>query len=144
MEKVQTQGVNRFTMETGMEEIDKLYGELFVNNGVSRSSNSIDPKVRAKIYKKILDDLDELRERQRHVTEDSSDYRELDRQIRMRLLKEIQVIMDEYIVARQNNNLRKWKAMYGDIERYRENFYYYRMDKKYEDKKKVLKDYRFA
>lgn len=127
-----------------MEEIDRLYEKLFINDDTSPSSYNIDSKMREKLYKKILDDLDELREKQRDLKSDSSDYEELDRQIRMRLLKEIQIIMDEYMMAKKNDDLKKWEAMYGDIDTYRRNFFYYRMDKKYEAEKKVLKDYRFA
>ncbi|MDY7033859.1 MAG: hypothetical protein SVY10_18345 [Thermodesulfobacteriota bacterium] len=144
MEKSKTKGIKRVARETAMKEIDRLYEKLFVDDDSSRSSYNIDSKMREKLYKRILDDLDELREKQRNLKSDSSDYKELDRQIRMRLLKEIQIIMDEYMMAKKNDDLKKWEAMYGDIDTYRRNFFYYRMDKKYEAKKKVLKDYRFA
>ena len=47
------------------------------------------------------------------------------------------------MLARKNGDLKSWKAMYGDIEHYIKNFFYYRMDGKYETKKKTLKDYKF-
>jgi len=127
-----------------MEEIDKLYERLIVYNDNSPSSCNINSSVKTSIHKKILDDLDNLREKQGHLDSDSDDYRQLDRQIRLILLKEIQVVIDEYIMAKNNNDLKRWKAMYGDVETYKRNFFYYRLDVKYETDKKILTDYRFA
>jgi len=73
----------------------------------------------------------------------SEEYKKLDHEIRLRLLKEIQVILNEYVLARENGDLKNWKAMYGEIGHYIKNFFYYRMDEKYEAEKKALKDYKF-
>ncbi|MFH1625868.1 MAG: hypothetical protein ABID54_12050 [Pseudomonadota bacterium] len=127
-----------------MKKINKLYEGLMSSDSTAPSSFSIDSEVRAKIYKAIFKDLDELREKQRNLKSHSDDYGRLDRQIRLRLLKEIQVIIDEYIMAKNSQDLDRWNTMYGDIEIYKRNFFYYRMDGKYEAKKKVLTDYRFA
>ena len=127
-----------------MEEIDKLYERLIINDGESPLLYSIDPKVRTQIYKKIFEDLDKFREQQRFLKSDSDGYREIDCQIRLRLLKEIQIIIDEYMMAKDSQDINRWRAMYGDIEMYKRNFFFYRMGMDYEAKEKVLTDYRLV
>jgi hypothetical protein len=34
--------------------------------------------------------------------------------------------------------------MYGDIEHYKRDFFYFRMDPDYEDLRKILRDYKFV
>lgn len=126
-----------------MKQIENLYNKLFAYQDSSKHSVDINKQVRAKLYKAILDDLKKLRKKQHKTEDDPEKYEQLDYEIRLRLLKEIQVILDEYVLARENGDLRSWKAMYGDIEDYIKNFFYYRMDGQYEAKKKVLKDYKF-
>ena len=100
--------------------------------------------MRTKIFKKIFDDLDNFRKKQQNLKPDSNEYKDLDLNIRLRLLKEIQIIIDEYIIAKESQDLDRWTKMYGDIERYKRNFFYYRMGKDYEDSEKVLVDYKLA
>ena len=69
-------------------------------------------------------------------------YREIDCRIRRRVLKEIQIIIDAYVIAQQQRRVREWESMYGDIEHYRREFYYFRMDSDYEDQEKTLLDYK--
>ena len=38
--------------------------------------------------------------------------------------------------------MREWESMYGDIEHYRREFFYFRMDSDYEDQDKLLLDYK--
>lgn len=126
-----------------MKQIDNLYKKLITHQDSSGRSVDINKQIRAKLYKTILDDLKKLRKKQHKIDFASERYEQLDYEIRLRLLKEIQIILDEYVLARENGDLRSWKAMYGDIEHYIKNFFYYRMDGKYEAKKKILKDYKF-
>ena len=126
-----------------MEDIDRLYAKLITNDEDSPSLYNIDTKIRSQIYNKIFKDLDALREKQRVTKLDSDDYKMLDLEIRLRLLKEIQIIIDDYIMSKKNDELDRWKAMYGEIDIYIKNFFYYRIDGKYEVKRKVLTNYRF-
>jgi hypothetical protein len=126
-----------------MKQIDLLYKKLIVSQDGADSTISIDEQVRSKLYKIILDELKKLRKKQQRIDYSAEEYEELDREMRQLLLKEIQVIMDEYVLAKQNSTMKTWREMYGDISHYIKNFYYYRMDEQYESKKKLLKDYRF-
>jgi hypothetical protein len=125
-----------------MKQIDLLYKKLIVSQDGADSSISIDEQVRSKLYKIILDELKKLRKKQQRIDYSAEEYEELDREMRQLLLKEIQVIMDEYVLAKQNSTMKTWREMYGDISHYIKNFYYYRMDEQYESKKKLLKDYK--
>ena len=126
-----------------MKQIENLYKKLIDNQEIPGEPARINKQTRAKIYKTILDDLKKLRKKQNKTEDVSKEYEKLDYEIRLRLLKEIQVILDEYVLASENGDLRSWKTMYGDIDDYVKNFFYYRMDIQYEAKKKILKDYKF-
>lgn len=126
-----------------MKQIDQLYKKLIVSQEGADSKIIIDEQVRSKLYKIILDELKKLRKKQKRVDYSAEEYEDLDREMRQLLLKEIQVILDEYTLAKKNSTLKTWKEMYGDINHYIKNFYYYRMDDQYETKKKLLKDYKF-
>jgi len=126
-----------------MKQVEKLYKKLLDSEGSSGEPASINEQIRAKLLKAILDDLKKLRKKQQKTDYISEKYGELDHEIRLLLLKEIQVILDEYVLAKEKGTLKKWAAMYGEIEHYKKSFFYYRMDGKYEEKKKVLKDYKF-
>lgn len=125
-----------------MKQIDLLYKKLIVSQDGDDSPISIDEQVRSKLYKIILDELKKLRKKQQRIDYSAEEYEDLDREMRQLLLKEIQVILDEYVLAKQNSTLKTWREMYGDISHYIKNFYYYRMDEKYESKKKLLQDYK--
>ena len=126
-----------------MKHIENLYKKLIENQDLPSEPTKINKQIRAKLYKAILDDLKRLRKKQDKTEDISKEYEQLDCEIRLRLLKETQAILDEYVLARENGDLGSWKAMYGDIEDYVRNFFYYRMDVQYEAKKKTLKDYKF-
>ncbi len=126
-----------------MKQIDLLYKKLIVAQSGDDLNISIDEQVRSKLYKIILDELKSRRKKQQRIDYSAEQYEELDREMRQLLLKEIQVIIDEYVLAKQNSTLKTWRQMYGDISHYIKNFYYYRMDEQYESKKKLLKDYKF-
>jgi hypothetical protein len=126
-----------------MKHIDNLYKRLIVSQDPSGHTAEVNKQIRSKLYKTILDDIKKLRKKQSKVNYISEKYEKLDYEIRLRLLKETQAIVDEYVVASESGNLKSWKAMYGDIEYYIKNFFYYRIDGKYEAKKKTLRDYKF-
>ena len=126
-----------------MKQIDNLYKKLISCTESSGQPVEINEQIRSKLHKMILDDLKKLRKKQHKTVYSSEEYKKLDHEIRLRLLKEIQVILNEYVLARESGDLKNWKAMYGEIGHYIKNFFYYRMDGKYEAEKKPLKDYKF-
>ena len=126
-----------------MKQIDNLYNKLISCPESSKQPVEINEQIRSKLHKMILDDLKKLRKKQHKTVYISDEYKKLDHEIRLRLIKEIQVILNEYVLARENGDLKNWKAMYGEIGHYIKNFFYYRMDGKYEAEKKALKDYKF-
>ena len=126
-----------------MKQIDNLYKKLISCTESSGQAVEINEQIRSKLHKMILDDLKKLRKKQHKTVYISDEYKKLDHEIRLRLIKEIQVILNEYVLAKENGDLKNWKAMYGEIGHYIKNFFYYRMDGKYEAEKKALKDYKF-
>ena len=126
-----------------MKKIDNLYNRLISSLDSSGQAVKINEQIRSKLHKIILDDLKKLRKKQHKTDYTSEEYKKLDYEIRLRLLKEIQIILNEYVLARESGDLKNWKAMYGEIGHYVKNFFYYRMDREYEAKKKALKDYKF-
>ncbi len=131
-------------MDRGMDEIDNLYSQMFINGeGDNTGVRDIHPEVKSRLHKKILSEIEALRDAQKTTNIGSLDYRELDRKIRCRVLKEIQIIMDAFVVASQGDRLEEWRSMYGDIEHYRRDFFYFRMDRNYENYQKTLPDYKF-
>jgi len=125
-----------------MKEIENLYKKLIACQDSSEQTLNINEQIRSKLHKTILDNLKKLRKRQQKTDYISETYEKIDYEIRILLLKEIQVILDEYILAKEQGTLKSWNAMYGEIEHYIKNFFYYRMDGQYEAKKKTLKDYK--
>ena len=126
-----------------MKKIDNLYNKLLLNADSPGKKVKINEQVRSTLIKQILDDLKILGKKQQKKDYISDEYRKLDYEMRTLLLKEIQVILDEYVLAKENGDLKSWKETYGDIGHYIKNFFYYRMDGKYESRKKILKDYKF-
>jgi hypothetical protein len=126
-----------------MKQIDSLYKKLVLDQEATDKKAKIDEQVRSKLHKKILEELQKLRKKQHKTDYVSEKYDKIDHEIRSLLLKEIQVILDEYVLAKENNDLKSWQDMYGDVTHYINNFFYYRMDGTYESKKKTLKDYKF-
>ncbi|MBI5198346.1 MAG: hypothetical protein HZA19_07035 [Nitrospirae bacterium] len=121
--------------DPAMKDIEKLYRRLFLPG--SEECVKIDVKVRAEIFKKIMEDVDRLQEEQRQFQSWTQKYRMIDRAIRQRLLKEVQVIIDDYTIAKQTDQVPRWESMYGDIEHYKAVFYRIRMDRGYEKKRKA-------
>lgn len=136
----------RADVDRAMDEIEDLYRRMFLDGGGSEGCGAclIRPEIKSHLHKRILTEIETLREAQRATLFGSSEYREIDRKIRRRLLKEIQIIIDAYFVARVENRLAEWEAMYGDIEHYKRDFFYFRMDPDYDSMRKILSDYKFA
>jgi len=134
----------RQEIDRAMEEIERLYTRMFtVSKGPNGPFWNIHPEVKSRLHKRILQEIDGLREAQRHMTAGCRRYWEIDRKIRRRLLKEIQIIIDAYVIAKEENRVGDWEVMYGDIEHYKREFFYFRMDPDYENLNKILDDYKF-
>jgi hypothetical protein len=133
----------RKSVDRDMAEIEKLYGRMFVGGtGAKEGQWEIHPEVKSRLHKKLLTEIESLREAQRESEFGSREYWETDRRLRSRVLKEIQIIIDAYVVAEQGGRLEEWKSMYGDIEHYKREFFYFRMDQDYEAREKMLLDYK--
>jgi hypothetical protein len=129
--------------DRAMKEIENLYAHMFtVCQGPKGAYWNIHPQIKSRLHKRILEEIEYLREIQRGMRFGYQDYWEIDRKIRRRLLKEIQIIIDAYVIAKEENRLGEWEVMYGDIEHYKRDFFYFRMDPDYESLKKSLDDYK--
>ena len=138
-------GLVQDKLDRGMMEIEKLYARLLVHGqGAGGEGWEIHPEVKSRLHKRILKEIESLREAQRSTDFGSPKYREIDCRIRRRVLKEIQIIIDAYVVALQESRLKEWESMYGDIDHYRREFYYFRMDTNYEYLEKTLDDYKYV
>ena len=135
--------VVRKSIDRGMAEIEKLYRRMLIARGdAGEGEGEIPPEIKSRLHKKILTDIEALREDQRKSEFGSRVYWEIDRRLRSRVLKEIQIIIDAYVVAQQGDRLEEWESMYGDIEHYKREFFYFRMDQDYERSEKMLVDYK--
>lgn len=133
----------RKSVDRDMAEIESLYGRMFTVGSTDADGQwDIHPEIKSRLHKKILTEIEALREAQREREFGSREYWEIDRKLRARVLKEIQIIIDAYVVAEQGDRLEEWESMYGDIEHYKREFYYFRMDQDYEAREKMLVDYK--
>jgi hypothetical protein len=138
-----TAKIVRKDVDRGMAEIERLYSRMFMNGSARGEGRwGIHPEIKSRLHKKILMEIEALREAQRESEFGSQAYRVIDRKLRSRVLKEIQIIIDAYVVAAQGNRLEEWESMYGDIEHYKREFFYFRMDQDYETREKMLHDYK--
>jgi hypothetical protein len=130
-------------LDRGMIAIEDLYKSMLdQGQGPDGHGWGIHPEVKSRLHKRILHEIKSLRESQRNTEFGSVQYREIDCRIRRRVLKEIQIIIDAYVIARQEHRVKEWESMYGDIEHYRREFFYFRMDSDYEHQEKMLVDYK--
>jgi len=130
-------------LDRGMVEIEKLYTRMLSGGqGPDGRGWGIHAEVKSRLHKKILNEIEALRDAQRSTDFGSLKYREIDCRIRRRVLKEIQIIIDAYVIARKDKRMQEWESMYGDIEHYRREFFYFRMDSDYEKQEKTLYDYK--
>lgn len=130
-------------MQAGIKEIEELYKKLLHIEADTRLCK-IDNRVRSEIYSKIIKGVERLRDEQEAHPSWTKVYWDIDRKIRGLLLKEIQIIIDDYIVASGYDNISRWKSMYGDIEYYKDIFYNLRMDSAYDKRKKKSRGMKFV
>jgi hypothetical protein len=95
---------------------------------VAGGQGNIDSRVRAELFQTIMDDMEILVKRIKRCKKGSRQSEGLALQIRQLLLKEVQVIIDEYVLSQKNDTVDRWKEMYGDIKYYIKNFYFYRTE----------------
>jgi len=81
-----------------IKEVDKLYKKMISFDDVEDTFAKIDAGVRTEIFQKIIDDVERLLKKIKRCDRDSEQYRELDFEIRKLLMKEIQVIIDDYVI----------------------------------------------
>ena len=130
-------------MQTRIKEIEGLYKKLLHIEADIRLCK-IDSKIRSEIYAKIIKEVEKLRDDQENHPSWSKDYWDIDREIRRLLLKEIQIIIDDYIVANGHDDISRWESMYGDIEHYKDTFYNLRMDTSYDRRNKKAQGMKFV
>ncbi len=122
-------------------QVDRLYRKMIEYD--SACTGSINTGVRSDLFRVIFDDIERLQKKLSRTDQDDDRYEELDLDIRKLLLKEIQVIIDDYLLSRQNGTLDLWHEMYGDIKDYIRNFYRYRGGELSESTEQVMNRYGF-
>ncbi len=115
----------------GIKKIERLYRKMVCFEVADDREGEIDTDIRADIFQNIMDDLEKLQKKIKRYRPGTEEHRELDFQIRQLLLKEIQVIIDDYIVSRKNGTLELWEDMYGDINHYIKNYYMFRRSSRF-------------
>ncbi len=112
----------------GTRQIERLYKKMITRQDISGGQRSIDSRVRAELFQTIMDDMEGLVKKIKRCKKGSRQSEDLALQIRQLLLKEVQVIIDEYVLSQKNGTVDHWKEMYGDIKYYIKNFYFYRTE----------------
>ncbi len=107
-----------------IRQVNRLYRKMITYD--TAASGKIDSGVRSELFHVILSDIDRLQKKIAGTDPKDARYEDLDSEIRNLLLKEIQIIIDDYIVSKQNGTLDLWRQMYGDIKDYVKNFFLYR------------------
>ena len=130
-------------MKTKLKEIEGLYKKL-LHIGEHNHLCKIDSRVRSEIYTKIIQDVERLRDEQEAHSSSSKAYWDIDREIRNLLLKEIQIIIDDYVITESSGHIAQWENMYGDIGHYKGVFYSLRMDTAYDKRKKRAEGMKFV
>ncbi len=109
-------------------QIERLYRKMIIFDDASPEQRTIDAQVRAEIFQRIMDDVENLLKRLKRCKKGSKEFEEIGLRVRQLLLKELQVIIDDYVLSQKNGTIDHWKAMYGDINYYIKNFYFYRRE----------------
>jgi hypothetical protein len=107
-------------------QIERLYKKMIVYDDSSHEQGTIDARVRSEIFQKIMDDVEHLIKRLKRCKKGSQEFEAIGLQVRQLLLKEVQIIIDDYVMAQKNGTIDHWKTMYGNINDYIKNFYFYR------------------
>lgn len=108
-----------------LRQIETLYKKLHASSRM-RERLQLDPGGRSDIFDKIMGDVERLLKKIKQLPPDSDAFEKTDYEIRLLLMKEIQVIIDDYVLCRHNGTLKNWVDMYGDIHYYIKNYYMYR------------------
>ena len=124
-----------------LKQVDRLYRKMIVYD--SACTGRINSGVRSELFHVIMDDIDRLQKKALRLPPQSEQYRLLDSEIRKLLLKEIQIIIDDYMISQQQGTLDLWNRMYGDIKQYIRNFYLYSKGELNESDEQVMDRYGF-
>jgi len=108
-----------------LRQIETLYKKLHASARM-RERLQLDPGRRSDIFDKIMGDVERLLKKIKQLPPDSAAFEKIDYEIRLLLMKEIQVIIDDYVLCRHNGTLKNWVDMYGNIDYYIKNYYMYR------------------
>ena len=108
-----------------LRQIEILYKKLHASARI-RGRLKLDPGSRSDIFDKIMGDVERLLKKIKQLPPESEDFEKIDSDIRLLLMKEIQIIIDDYVLCRHNGTLQGWVDMYGNIEYYIRNYYMYR------------------
>jgi hypothetical protein len=108
-----------------LRQVEILYKKLHASVRI-RDQLKLDPGGRSDIFDKIVEDVQRLLKKSKKLPPGSDNLGEIDNEIRLLLMKEIQVIIDDYVLCRRNGTLKHWAAMYGDIKYYIKNYYRFR------------------
>ena len=124
-----------------LKQVDRLYRKMIVYD--SACTGRINSGIRSELFHVIMDDIDRLQKKAVRMPPQSEQYRALDGEIRKLLLKEIQIIIDDYVISQQQGTLDLWHRMYGDIKDYIKNFYLYSRGELSESDEQVMDKYGF-
>jgi hypothetical protein len=108
-----------------LRQIDVLYKKLHASARI-RGRLKLDAGSRSDIFDKIMADVERLLKKIKQLPPESEEFQKVDSEIRLLLMKEIQIIIDDYVLCRHNGTLQAWADMYGTIEYYIRNYYMYR------------------
>jgi hypothetical protein len=128
-------------MAMSIKQVDRLYRKMIVYD--SACTGRINSSVRSELFHVIMDDIDRLQKKVVRLHPKSEKYRALDHEIRKLLLKEIQIIIDDYMISQQQGTLDLWHRMYGDIKYYIQHFYLYSKGELTESVDQVMNKYGF-
>ena len=116
----------------GTRQIERLYKKMITMEDASQAAREILIRgSRAELFRTIMDDMEGLLKKLKRSKRGSRESENLGLRIRQLLLKEVQVIIDEYVLSQQNGTVEHWKEMYGDIHYYIKNFYSYRTESRF-------------
>ncbi|MCX5900745.1 MAG: hypothetical protein NTX06_08435 [Proteobacteria bacterium] len=124
-----------------IKQVDRLYRKMIVYD--SACTGRINSGVRSDLFHVIMDDIERLQKKVVRLHPESEKYRALDHEIRKLLLKEIQIIIDDYMISQQHGTLDLWHRMYGDIKYYVQHFYLYSKGELAEPVDSVMNKYGF-
>jgi len=108
-----------------LRQVEALYKKLHAA-ALVRGRQQLDSAGRSDIFDKIMSDVERLLKKIKQLTPGSEAFEKTDKDIRLLLMKEIQIIIDDYVFSRRSGTLGNWIEMYGDIQYYIKNYYLYR------------------